>query len=471
MDVLPCASDEVSGVALGDARLDRRAVRIAELLAASPADSFPEQSGEDAELEALYRFVNNERVEAELLLNPHMQLTAARAVAAKDVIVIHDTTVFSFGGETKREGLGRLKKSGQGFSAHVGLVVGLEDGVPLGVIGLVPTTRDLPLKPRSETRSKVHDRQREFERWEDLLDHCFERLSDCVPIHVMDREGDAYTLFSKLVENDHYFVIRCKNDRVLDVPRGDKKNPRSVYRALDEAPFVVTREVQLSTKRPDRMARLRKVLPRMSRTANLRVTATSVELRHPTYTAGKSRRGSSLPRSVAVNVVHVREVDAPTDQVAVEWILYTNLPVTSVDEVGKVIDAYRRRWLIEEYFKALKTGCSFEKRQLESKHALLNALALFAPIAWRLLTLRYLARVMPEETASCILNNRQLTILRARNKVKLSAKPTLREAMLAVAAEGGHIKNNGDPGWQVLGRGYEKLLYMELGYMLAEAKR
>jgi hypothetical protein len=463
-------SDEVLGIALGDARLERRAAKIVGVLSASPGDSFPVQAGEDAELEALYRFLNNERVEFDALLNPHMQMTAARAVAAREVIVIHDTTVFSFGGEAKREGLGRIKKGGQGFSAHVGLVVGLEDGVPLGVIGVVPTTREAPLKPREETRSKVYERPREFERWEELLDHCFERLTDCMPIHVMDREGDAYTLFSKLVENEHQFVIRCKNDRVLDT-RGDDEGPRTLYRALEAAPYVVTREVQLSTKRPDRMARLRKVIARMSRLATLRVTATSVELRHPPYTAGKSRKGSPLPRSIPVNVVHVHEVDPPTDQAPVEWILYTSLPVTTVEEVGTVIDAYRRRWLIEEYFKALKTGCSFEKRQLESKHALLNALALFAPIAWRLLTLRQLARDMPDAPASCVLNRRQLTILRARDKVYLSTHPTVREAMLAVAAEGGHIKNNGDPGWQVLGRGYEKLLHMEAGFVLGQAAK
>ena len=465
------ASDELTGIWLGDARLHRRALRIAELLAARPGDSFPEQSGDDTELEALYRFLNNDRVDAEALLGPHMQMTAARAAAAGEVIVIHDTTVFSFGGESKRQGLGRLKKGGQGFSAHVGMVVGLEDGVPLGVIGVVPTVRTEPLKPRAETRNKVHDRAREFERWNELLVHSFERLSDCSPIHVMDREGDAYTVFSDLVDHGHHFVIRSKCDRVLDVPRSDATRPRSLYKALVDANFVMKREVQLSTKKPDRMARLRKVLPRMSRTATLQVTATSVELRHPTYTAGKSRKGSTLPRAIAVNVVHVSEADTPTGQTPVEWVLYTTLPVETEDQVARVIDVYRRRWLIEEYFKALKTGCAFEKRQLESKHALLNALSLFVPIAWRLLTLRYLSRVMPDVAASCILSGRQLTILRARNKSPLSSKPTVHEALLAVAAEGGHIRNNGDPGWQVLGRGYEKLLFMEAGFVLGQATK
>jgi hypothetical protein len=471
MAALAGVTDELSDVALGDTRLNRRARRISEILAASPDDSFPDQTCDDAELEALYRFLSNERVEFEGLLEPHVRLTSARALAAQNVVVIHDTTVFSFGGEARRQGLGRIKKGGQGFSAHVGLVAALDDGVPLGVIGLVPTTREAPLRPRAETRSKVYDRPREFARWEKLLDDCFARLDGCRAIHVMDREADAYTVFSKLNATDHHFVIRSKNDRALAVPHGDKRQPRSLYDALERAPHMLTREVQLSTRRPDRMARLRKVPARMARIAELQVTATSVELRHPTYAAGKSRKGSTLPYSIPVNVVHVCEQNAPTDQVPVEWVLYTNLPVSTAAQVEAVIDAYRRRWLIEEYFKALKTGCAFEKRQLETKHALLNALALFVPIAWRLLALRHTSRAEPDIAASKLLNKRQLAILRARNKVSLSRVPTVREAMLAIAAEGGHIKNNGDPGWQVLGRGYEKLLHMEVGFVLGQATK
>jgi hypothetical protein len=468
--IVPGARDEIAGIALGDARLEKRAVKIVESLASSPGDSFPVQAGDDAELEALYRFLNNDRLDGEVLLEPHVQQTALRARAAQRVIVVHDTTVFSFGGEAKREGLGRIKKGGQGFSAHVGLVVGQDDGVPLGVIGLIPTTREGPLRPRAETRKKLYDRPREFARWEQLLDQCFDRLRDCAAIHVMDREADAYTVLSKLAASSHSFVIRSKNDRLLDVPFGDRTQPRSLYDALESAVHVLTREVEVSTKRPDRMARLRKAPARMCRVASLKVTVTSVDLRHPPYAGGKSRHGSALPRAVPVNVVHVCEIDPP-GQDPIEWILYTNLPVTTVDQVGAVIDAYRRRWRIEEFFKALKTGCAIEKRQLESKQALLNALALFVPIAWRLLALRHLSRTNPEAPATEILSRRQLTILRARGKVKLSVRPTVREAMLAIAAEGGHIKNNGEPGWQVLGRGYDKLLHMEDGFVLGQAAK
>ena len=42
--------------------------------------------------------------------------------------------------------------------------------------------------------------------------------------------------------------------------------------------------------------------------------------------------------------------------------------------------------------------------------------------------------------------------------------------MLGIAGLGGHIKNNGDPGWIVLGRGLDKLLAFEEGYRLATAQ-
>jgi len=287
----------------------------------------------------------------------------------------------------------------------------------------------------------------------------------------MDREADAYTLFCHLAEKQQDFVIRSRGERVLDVPWGDKKLPRLLYDAVAHATYMMSREVQLSTKRSDRMARLRKASNRMMRVATLEVCVTRVNVRHPSYSDGQTRRDSSLPRALPLNVVHVHEVAAPRGQQPVDWLLLTTLPVDTIAQVELVIDCYRRRWLIEEYFKAIKTGCAFEKRQLESKHALLNALALFIPIAWRLLTLRHLARETPNESAFRVVSERQLRILRARKKAPIRRKATVYDALLAIAAEGGHIRNNGEPGWQVLGRGYEKLLYMELGYVIAQEGR
>jgi hypothetical protein len=172
-----------------------------------------------------------------------------------------------------------------------------------------------------------------------------------------------------------------------------------------------------------------------------------------------------------VNVIHVFERKPPQGEPPVEWFLLTNLPVDTDEAIAFAVDCYRPRWMIEEFFKALKTGCQFEKRQLESAHSLLNALAILAPVAWRLLLLRHLARSEKRAPASSALTPQQLEVLMAVAKKPLPRRPSARDAMLAVAALGGHLKSNGDLGWLVLGRGMHDLLLLELGWRAREAQR
>ena len=128
------------------------------------------------------------------------------------------------------------------------------------------------------------------------------------------------------------------------------------------------------------------------------------------------------------------------------------------------------RW-VREFFKSLKTGCAYEKRQLETQHALLNALAVLAPIVWRLLVLRQLARERPEAPASHLLTIEELKLLRALSKrVKLPDEPTLQDAMLAIAGIGGHLKRNGPPGWLTLGRGFNDFTMAYAGWLLARSQ-
>lgn len=132
------------------------------------------------------------------------------------------------------------------------------------------------------------------------------------------------------------------------------------------------------------------------------------------------------------------------------------------------MDWYRTRWLIEEFFKALKTGCAYEKRQLTSLDTLLVALALLAPVAWQLLLLRHLASADPGASSALALTARQLQVLRASPVgAMLSPQPTTADALAAVARLGGHLRQNGPPGWAVLGRGMQKLLWMESGWAAA----
>ena len=203
------------------------------------------------------------------------------------------------------------------------------------------------------------------------------------------------------------------------------------------------------------MDRRRAYPTRKGRRAKVSIKATQVVVARP-YNALKS-----LPESLTLNYLHLFEENPPAGEAAVDWKLLTTEPIDTPQQVERVVDIYRRRWVIEEFFKALKTGCAIEARQLESLHALQNATAMMLPIAWHLLAIRTSARQSPHAPATRVFNQVQLQILR-----KLTDRPppdnaTVADALSALAALGGHIKNNGDPGWMVLGRGYKDLIAAE----------
>lgn len=92
---------------------------------------------------------------------------------------------------------------------------------------------------------------------------------------------------------------------------------------------------------------------RRHRLAKLSFAAVAVDL--PRTKDAAATASATLP----VNVVHVFEKHPPPGEPAVEWFLLTDLPVDNPDAIAFVVDCYRGRWIIEEYFKALKTGCQY----------------------------------------------------------------------------------------------------------------
>ena len=169
-----------------------------------------------------------------------------------------------------------------------------------------------------------------------------------------------------------------------------------------------------------------------------------------------------------MNVVRVWEEKRASNEPAVDWVLFTSEPISSRRDLERVVDYYRMRWLIEEYFKALKTGCALERRQMESYDALKKVLAILAPIACRLLYLRGLDRSKPKTHAAAAFSKIELALLqRAPATRGLPAPRTLSDALALLARLDGHLRSNGPPGWTTLGRGYEKLLLLRLGWKLA----
>lgn len=457
-------ADEFAGAKFGDERLTNRLGIIASRVERAPGASFPRMCATGAELEAFYRFLGNDSVSVESILAPHIEATIDRCGGFAEVLVLHDSSELSF--SSPRERVGRLQACRSGFLGHFSLAVGLSAGctghAPLGLLAFSTIHRMAPPKKlsRNEHRKKT---TRESDRWLQGVEEseCLLSHQALQPIHVADREADFYGLLSPLVEQGMRFVIRLRIDRNCLDGHGELSRVRALLEAQDS---VLLREVAVSKRLPWKGSKTANThhKPRDARQATLHVRAAPIEIVRPAHD-----RTSQQP-TLRMNAVHVFEPTPPGEETPIEWILLTSEPIDSVDQQILVVDVYRARWLIEEYFKALKTGCAYEDRQLESRATLVNALAILLPAAWQLLALRTLARTDATAPATALLTDAQVNVLqRISLRVKLGQNPTIREAMLAIAGLGGHIKNNGEPGWIVIHRGMEDLTRACIGWSAA----
>lgn len=443
---------DLQSVRMADRRHARRVEAVAKRAMAAPAASFPQMMRDDGELEGAYRFFSNPNVSPDSILGAHYAATGRRVRASESpTVVVHDTTDCHFGGEGPREGVGRIANKGKGLMVHVALALA-PDGAPHGLLDVATHTRMAPAVDRRLRKNKPHA-DRESTRWSKTVERAMSHVGPgCSQVvHVMDREADNYLLWEALLSGGRAFVIRLtQNRRLVD--------PEYAYLsdAIDEIAALVTRDVHAS-RRSDfnrHVAAKLKHPARPERIATLAIGSKTVRIARSRYNG----RNAKAPH-LTLNVVRVWEPEPPEGQDPVEWLLLTSLPVQSPAQLEVVVDIYRLRWTIEEFFKALKTGCAFERRQLESRHALENALAILAPIACRLLLLRSIARRKDQTPATDVLSETEIDVLRVLSRRhRLPRVPSARDALLAVAGIGGFLKRNGEPGWLTIGRGFDELV-------------
>ena len=453
-------ADEFRGAELGDPRRARRLVWLAEHVVRSPGLSFPKVATNASELEAMYRFFGSEHVHWEAVLVPHIDATVARCETDSMVLVVHDTTEFSFATEDAREGMGYLSRGNRGFEAHFALAVSAEGtGVPLGVLGVLPHAPAKSSRKPGERRVKKPKRPRhelESDRWRKLAVRTEQLIAETTrKVHIMDSEADSYALFCDLIDENLSFVIRGHYDRFLE-------GRTRLSEHLGTIESRMFREVPISARKGGTgKHKIRSNITRNARQATLHIKATRLELPRPLH-------DKESAASISLNVVQVKEENAPDGMIPVEWTLFTTEPVDSAEAAERIVDMYRARWRIEEFFKVIKTGCAYESRQLMSLHALLNALAVLTPIAWRLLVLRHLSRDPHEVPATDVLTSEELVVLRAMSKrVRLGPSPTAQEALYAIAGLGGHLKQNGPPGWQTIWAGFASFSIAVQGWRAA----
>jgi hypothetical protein len=194
--------------------------------------------------------------------------------------------------------------------------------------------------------------------------------------------------------------------------------------------------------------------PRKSREAVVEVRATRVTWRAP------ERKEGQLP-DVRVSAVLVTEVNPPDDDVPVEWILLTSLPIDTIDQVHLIIQYYCTRWMVEVFFRTLKSGCRVEERRFEKIDRLLPCLAVYLIVTWRVLFVCRLGRSCPEISCEAVFEPAEWQSVYQVVKREKPPKqpPKLQEMVRMVAQLGGYVnkKRDDEPGPQTVWLGLQRL--------------
>ena len=140
-------------------------------------------------------------------------------------------------------------------------------------------------------------------------------------------------------------------------------------------------------------------------------------LRMPTPKLKSAFLKQVKPATIPMWVVWVREVDAPDGVKAIEWVLYTSLPVENLEDAMAIVGYYEKRWLIEEWHKVLKTGFQVERRQLKTCDRLEAMMGLMSVEAVRLFQLKGMARTFPEQPATEVVPPKYVMMLKVVRKL------------------------------------------------------
>jgi hypothetical protein len=431
---------------LGDKRRMNRLVQVAEQVANNPAASLPDQTEQWADLKAAYRLFDRNEVTFEAIARPHWELT--KQSARGRCLVIGDTTELDFGKDRQIEGVGPTGNgSGQGFLLHNALLVQADSEAIIGIAGQTIHYRKKKRKSKKpENAAQRMKRKRESEVWGKVIDAVGKPAEGVEYVHVFDRGGDNFEVYCHLLRQRGEWVIRASklNRYVLAGDSDERMQLRDYLPRLKRLG-----EYRLSLRaRPGQAAREARIEVRVGR----------IKIPRPRHVSPWVRKLDQPP--IAMNVIEVVEVDAPAGVTPIRWVLFTSLPVETFDDAWAVIGYYEMRWLVEEYHKALKTGCRTEFRQLKTAGRLEALVGLTSVVAVRLLQLKSLARVAPDVPAQRVVPRVWLQMLKlARKGLHRVHDLTVGQFYREVAKLGGFLgrKGDGDPGWITIWRGWEKL--------------
>jgi hypothetical protein len=464
-EVAGTLNQELAACRFKDVRVGRRFKKLIRQLARNIGKPIPLACQDWANTKAAYRFLSNRRVNESAILAGHFQATRGRAIAAGGpILVLHDTTEFTFSRDSV-EAIGILKTSFTGWAKdgrprqhtlcgilmHSSLAVTVE-GLPLGLTAIKFWTRSKfkgtnALK-RSVNPTRVPIEQKESIRWLENLKQSTDLVGDASRcIHIGDRESDIYELFCASEESGTKFLLRTCVDRLAE------DGQRTISAVMKAAKVKATHRVE-------------------TRDAKGAVSEATVEVKyqrlrvHPPI--GKQKNYPAL----TLTVIHAQEQTTPTGREKIDWKLITNLPVRSRKEALEKLSWYAMRWKIETFHKILKSGCNAEASKLRTAERIVNLIAVFCILSWRIFWMTMMNRLAPAASPLAALTNTEthvLDLLIKDNTNSRRAKPKLNCYLTKIARLGGYLARAKDPppGNTVMWRGISRLTDIKLGFIIA----
>lgn len=477
-------AEEFSLIDLGDARLDRR-LKKSVTAVAKVGESTPDNCLEAGELKGMYRLVNNANVDCQKILEEHESSTIERCRNEDLVYLLSDTTEVDL---TKPkivvEGAGPIGAgTRRGFYFHPSYAVNSQ-GTSLGMVDHVIWARsydslELSTQEKRSLKSRACFEEKETWRWLEIQQNN-EQLARSMPsthfVMVADSEADISELLSQsddFPENFDIIIRGCHNHRIDKTPSIEGVIPQvNCNLKVDDALRVAPVRFELPIEVPSKPAPItpgdKKRKRRQQRSAHTAIL--SVRAMQLTLSAISRHGGTSLKPST-LNVVELREENPPESDVPVHWVLFTTLPIDTDEDLNAVIDGYTKRWMVELYFKTLKSGLKIEDMKYRTLKRYLAAFAISAVVAWRIEYLKMAARNDPQASCSKYCTQQEwvpvVTFLE-KKKPEIQNPPTISEFVSMVARLGGYInkKAQGPPGSRTLWRGMKRVSAIVEAYQI-----
>jgi hypothetical protein len=418
------AEQEFGGAELGDLRLSRRLVKIAEQKGSLQGASYSRAAGGvRLDIKQYYYFIDlkKEQVTFDAILSPHRSCTIRRMAGMDTVLVVQDTTDINYTKIRECEGLGPIgtnqsKSEARGLSLHTCFAFS-EEGLPLGIVNASCEPPQWPTVKVSESeRRKIPIEEKVSYKWVKSYLDCVEvakTLPDTKMISVMDREADIFELYEHVIRtrNKVKVIVRARHDRCLS----DSSYKLWKDVEINGCGFEVDVEIPAQRNRMDK--KTKKVIDYLpERTARLHVRYKKVHLNTPVNLRKPDQK------EVVLYGVHATEENPPEGAVKIDWMFLTSLSVTTDEEALQCLRYYKKRWGIETWHRVLKTGSGIEKYRLKNAERLKRALAIDMVISWRVMFLTLLARITPNADASEFFDKDEYEVLERIGKKKLNSE-------------------------------------------------